>query len=132
MCPQIGGSACFPPVFDPTVQTGAVIFVDDENRTRQIDFVSAPLGIGFEEILNHAVEVKGPPPGLWGFRVMSPFHCLVSRVAVVAALHRTSEHALQQLRASILCARIAAKRRALDDPKEARKQNEQVPENSRG
>ena len=52
--------------------------------------------------------------------------------SVVAALHRTSEHALQQLRASILCARIAAKRRALDDPKEARKQNEQVPETSGG
>lgn len=101
----LDGKVFEPKIDDATVSTGKVIYLDDAKEERQIDFLDKPHGLDGQDVhgLSLPIEVA---EGI-EFRVMHPFHCLMSRTANVAGLPGyQSPHALKQLRASIECTRL--------------------------
>ena len=95
---------------DVTPNTGVVTFVDDAGVKRTIDFIGQPHGLAAREVFRTALPVRvldeqGQPTSVT-FRVMHPVQVLESRVHNTMGLpgYRT-KHALEQLRASVTCAR---------------------------
>lgn len=106
---RLQGRPLLPKDFDPTPSTGAVIFVDEEGATRQIDFLERPFGLKAQDVFGtsipiEAIDDNGEPTGVV-FKVMNPVRCMESRVHNFIGLGQNSAHALKQLRVSILCAR---------------------------
>lgn len=98
-----------PKDFEPTPNTGAVIFLDEEGEERQIDFLERPFGLLPTDVFNTAIpynllDEDGNPTEI-RIGVMHPERCMESRVHNVIGLRQNSAHALKQLRASVICAR---------------------------
>lgn len=105
---RLGGTARLATLDDMnTPNTGVVLYVDEDNHARQIDFLGAVAGV--ENTLETSVgaevlDEEGRP--VTSFRVMHPVLCLLSRAHNVAYLPGyNTEHAKNQLRAAIICAR---------------------------
>ena len=104
---RLGGRALVARIDDHTVNVGKVLFVDDHGIKREIDFIDQPHGLSAKDVDRTAVPVKlletaaGP-----SFKVMHPVLCMESRVCNTMGLPGYgNEHALNQLWASIRCAR---------------------------
>lgn len=107
---QLHGKALLPVEFDPTPNTGQLIFIDDSGAERVIDFLHQPFGLEASDVLRTSLPVDilddhGRPTGA-RFRVMHPERCLESRVHNVVGLPGYDRPAaLSQLRAAIVCTR---------------------------
>lgn len=107
---RLGGRAVLPIDFDPTPNSGQVVFMDDTGIERIIDFLVHPFGLGASDVLRTSLPVevlddKGNPTGA-RFRVMHPERCMESRIHNVVGLPGyDTPRSLAQLRASVVCAR---------------------------
>ena len=107
---RLGGRALLPVDFDPTPNSGQLVFVDAEGHERVIDFLQQPFGLDAGDVLRtslpvDALDEAGRPTGA-RFRVMHPERCMESRVHNCGGLPGyDTPRALVQLRASIVCAR---------------------------
>lgn len=92
-----------------TPNTGTVTFVDDDGFARTIDFLKQPAGLNARETFETSfpaeiLDDEGRP--IATFRVMHPLLSLESRAHNVAHLPGyQTDHAKNQVRAAILCAR---------------------------
>jgi hypothetical protein len=106
---RLGGTPRLATFDDHCPNTGIVLFVDDDNFKHQIDFLGAPAGVEWDDLRQSAIEAQildenGAVAAT--FSVMHPVRCLRSRATNVVKLpNYQSEHALNQLRAAIVCAR---------------------------
>jgi len=127
---RLGGTAKLATLDDMnTPSTGAVVFVDDSNHTRQIDFLGNVAGLDdARNIIDAAVHgtVNDEHGALIArFLVMHPIHSLKSRAYNVAYLQGyQTQHAKNQLRAAIICAKQFAIGRLSVDPRETLASNE--------
>lgn len=107
---RIGGRALLPVDFDPTPNSGQLVFVDDTGTERVIDFLVQPFGLDAADVLRTSLPVEvlgdtGQPTGA-RFRVMHPERCLESRVHNVIGLPGYNTlTALAQARAAVVCTR---------------------------
>jgi hypothetical protein len=107
---RLGGEARIPDLDDHTPNTGMVKFVDAAGDTQNIDFIDQPHGLTAREVHRTAVPVRvlddrGRPTSV-AFLVMQPVLVMESRVHNTMGLPGyRSPHSLQQLRASMACAR---------------------------
>lgn len=107
---RLGGRALLPTGFDPTPNSGQVVFADTTGTTHVIDFLSQPFGLDAADVLRTSIPVDvlnnlGQKTGA-RFRVMHPERCMESRIHNIAGLPGyDSERALAQLRAMVLCTR---------------------------
>lgn len=118
---RLGGTAKVATLDDMnTPSTGAVVFTDDNNHTRQIDFLGNVAGVDDAEVFDTAAPASiddehGRPIT---FLVMNPIVCLKSRTHNVAYLPGyQTEHAKNQLRAAIICAKQFATDQLASDPR---------------
>lgn len=103
---QLGGHARVAGLDDATPNTGTVTFVDSDGYERTIDFIGHPAGLRYRETIETSIEVEIIDAEGASFRVLHPVLSLESRAANVATLPgRDSPHALNQLRAAVVCAR---------------------------
>jgi hypothetical protein len=107
----LDGKPLFPQLDDATPQTGKVIFVDESGYKREIDFLEAPHGLTAKDVFDTSIpidlgDLDDEERTVARFRVMQPVRCMESRVHNVVGLtgYRT-RHGLNQLHASVLCAR---------------------------
>jgi hypothetical protein len=111
-----------------TPSTGAVVFTDGNNHVRQIDFLGSVAGVGDAELVETAAlatidDDHGAP--IASFLVMNPVLCLKSRAHNVAYLPGyQTEHAKNQLRAAIICAKQFAFDQLASEPRKTRDCNE--------
>jgi hypothetical protein len=80
---RLGGVCRLPTDFDPTVSTGAVLYVDASGEERPIDFISSPYGLDVKDVRRTAIPVeilgeRDEPTGIT-FKVMNPERCMESR-----------------------------------------------------
>jgi hypothetical protein len=107
---RLAGRALLPVNFDPTPNSGQIVFVDDGGEERVIDVLLQPFGLDAADVLRTSLPVEthdeaGRPTGA-RFRVMHPERCMESRVHNVAGLPGYgTPRALGQLQATILCTR---------------------------
>ena len=107
---RLGGRALLPVDFDPTPNSGQVLFVDDTGTERIIDFLVHPFGLDAPDVLRTSLPVDvlddtGSPTGA-RFRVMHPERCMESRIHNVAGLPGyNTPRALAQLEATVVCTR---------------------------
>jgi hypothetical protein len=99
----LGGTASCRTLDDATPNTGLVTFTYG-GEEHEIDFLDRPHGIERADVERMAITVRTSAEGS-SFRVLSPVLCMESRVCNTSLAGYTSEHALRQLRASIICAR---------------------------
>lgn len=118
---RLGGTAKLATLDDMnTPSTGAVVFTDENNHTRQIDFLDSVAGVDDTELVETAApatlhDEHGAP--IASFLVMNPVLCLRSRAHNVAYLPGyQNEHARNQLRAAIICAKQFALDLLATDP----------------
>lgn len=92
-----------------TPNTGKVTFVDDDGIVREIDFLQQPAGLTWTDTLETsfpATILDQDQRPIASFRVMHPVLSLESRAYNVAYLPGyQTDHARDQLRAAIVCAR---------------------------
>jgi hypothetical protein len=107
---RLAGRPRLPSMDDHTPNTGVVTFVDARGVERTIDFIDQPHGLRAKDVYRTALPIRvldhaGKPTEV-SFRVMHPLHVMESRVHNCVGLpgYRT-DHALKQLRASVVCAR---------------------------
>jgi hypothetical protein len=88
---------------------GEVHFVDSDGIERELDFVRAPRGLDPDDVRDSAVRWLIPDPAndreipVW---VMHPERCMESKIYNTVELEdRTGPLAMNQLRASVICAR---------------------------
>lgn len=111
-----------------TPSTGFVVFVDGDNHRRRIDFLGSVAGLDDKEVVDTAApaaldDEHGSPVA--SFLVMNPVLCLRSRVHNVARLPGyNTDHAKNQLRAAIICARQFAIDQLTSEPRETLACNE--------
>lgn len=97
---------------DFTPNTGLVLFTDADGVEREIDFIEAPLGLTARDVRETAVRLEmpesdgGESAAVW---VMHPERCMESRVVNATVLGKTDALALDQLRVSVICARLWSK-----------------------
>jgi hypothetical protein len=101
------GQSLYPSPNDPTPSSGKVVYVDAANERRELDFLHSLYGLDAkDDVRRHSRTVEvDRGTDIVRFRVMHPFHCLKCRVSNVAGLGYRKPHALNQLRASIVCMR---------------------------
>jgi hypothetical protein len=93
---------------DNSPSTGVVVFVDGDGVERETDFIDQPLGLRARDIRDTAVRLAITSDAadreipVW---VMHPERCMESRIYTAQILGKTDGLAMQQLRASIVCAR---------------------------
>lgn len=126
---RLGGKAKLTTLDDMnTPNTGVVVFLDDDGHLRQIDFLGSLAGIPetyYESIEATIVDEHDTPVAT--LRVMDPISCLKGRAHNVAFLPGyDTDHARNQLRASILCAKEFGRDLLKQDPFGALKSNEHV------
>jgi hypothetical protein len=126
---RLGGRAKLATLDDMnTPNTGIVMFLDDDGHPRKIDFLGSLAGIPetyYESIEATIVDEHDAPVAT--LRVMDPISCLKSRGHNVAYLPGyQDEHARNQLRAAILCAKEFGRDLLEQDPFAALKSNEHV------
>jgi hypothetical protein len=126
---RLGGKAKLATIDDMnTPNTGVVVFVDDDGYPRQIDFLDSVAGVRetyYESVEATIVDEHDAPVA--SLRVMDPISCLKSRSHNVAHLPGyQTEHALDQVRAAILCAKEFGRDLLKQDPFDALKSNEHV------
>ncbi|HTN91389.1 MAG TPA: hypothetical protein VL242_47300 [Sorangium sp.] len=106
---RLSAEFVLPKDFDPTPNTGAVIFVDDEGTERQIDFLGRPFGLDEDDVFNTAIPANPaddePDDAASKLLIMHPERCMESRIHNIIGLSDSSEKSLKQLRASVFCAR---------------------------
>ncbi len=104
---RLGGRLWIPDADDQTPSTGLVRLTGQGGYLRQIDFLRYPFGLNFRDVLAEAVDITVPfDTRQVHFKVMNPIHCLVSRISNVGGLPGyQTEHALNQARTAVLCAR---------------------------
>lgn len=92
-----------------TPSTGQVLFRDSDGIEREVDFLTAPLGLDADDVRSTAIKVEvsdpdgpGEPAALW---VLHPERSLESRVKNWVILGERGEIAQNQLLRSISCAR---------------------------
>lgn len=125
---RLGGKAKLATLDDHTPNTGIVVFVDDDGYLRQIDFLEGIAGVReayYDSIEATIVDEHDTPVAT--LRVMDPISCLKGRAYNVAYLpNYDSDHALNQLRAAILCAKEFGRDLLKQDPFDTLKSNEHV------
>jgi len=107
---RLGGRAVAPTMDDVTPSAGIVAFVDERGAERTIDFIDQPYGLDAREVHRTALPIRlsegaedSAPTRFW---VMSPVLVMESRVHNSMSLPGyQTPHALDQLRASVPCAR---------------------------
>ncbi|HEX7842269.1 MAG TPA: hypothetical protein VF469_32580 [Kofleriaceae bacterium] len=109
---RLGGTAKLATLDDMnTPSTGVVVFVDENNHTRQIDFLGSVAGLDDAAIVDTAIKATIDDEHgaqIASFLVVHPVLCLKSRAHNVAYLGGyQTERAKNQLRAAIICARPA-------------------------
>lgn len=127
---RLGGTAKLATFDDMnTPSTGVVVFLDENNHTRQIDFLGSVAGLDdAKNIVDTAVrgtihDEHGAQ--IASFLVVHPVLCLKSRAHNVAYLGGyQTEHAKSQLRAAVICAKQFAIERLSLDPAETLACNE--------
>lgn len=107
---RLAGTSRLATMDDVTPNTGIVTFVDDAGAKRTIDFIGQPHGLATREVFRTALPIRvlddRGQPGPVSFRVMHPVQVLESRVHNTMGLPGYgTKHALEQLRASVICAR---------------------------
>lgn len=100
----LGGTVRVPMLDDATAQTGLVLYTDPSGAQRQIDFLERPFGVKPEDVRRLSLSIK-TGEGETRFRVLSPVLCLESRVSNLGLPEYGTQHAMRQLRASIICCR---------------------------
>jgi hypothetical protein len=128
---RLGGTAKLATLDDMnTPSTGVVMFIDENQHMRQIDFLGSVAGLDDADIVDTAVrgtieDEHGAPSA--SFLVVHPVLCLKSRAYNVAYLpgYQTT-HAENQLRAAIICAEQFAVDRLSSAPDETLACNEAV------
>lgn len=126
---RLGGTAKLATLDDMnTPSTGAVVFVDEDNHTRQIDFLGSVAGLDDAAIVDTAIKATIDDEHgaqIASFLVVHPVLCLKSRAHNVAYLDGyQTERARNQLRAAIICAKQFAVERLSSDPRETLAYNE--------
>jgi hypothetical protein len=128
---RLGGIAKLATLDDMnTPSTGVVVFTDEHNHTRQIDFLGSVAGVNDAELIETAASATiddehGAP--IASFLVMNPVVCLKSRAHNVAYLPGyQTDHAKHQLRAAIICAKQFATDQLASDPHQTLRCNEVV------
>jgi hypothetical protein len=114
----LGGSVRIPRFDDHTPNTGVVVFGDRDGIDRKIDFLTAPLGLGRDDVLQTAVQMvipHVPEAGDVPLWVMHPERCMESCVYNAQILGRVDELALRKLVASVVSAREWSRRLLGDD-----------------
>lgn len=107
---RLGGQALLPQPFEPTPNSGIVVFVDDAGSQWTIDFLAVVAGVNDDRLKNMAIpaELENEDGSMSGIelRVMHPLLCLKSRTYNVINLPGyQTPHALKQFRASVFCMR---------------------------
>jgi hypothetical protein len=126
---RLGGKAKLTTLDDMnTPNTGIVMFLDDDGNPRQIDFLGSLAGIPetyYESIEATIVDERDAPVAT--LRVMDPISCLKGRAHNVVYLPGyDNDHARNQLRAAILCAKEFGRDLLNQEPFAALKCNEHV------
>lgn len=126
---RLGGTAKLATLDDMnTPSTGVVVFTDENNHIRQIDFLGSVAGVDDAELIETAASATlddehGVP--IASFLVMNPLLCLKSRVHNVAYLPGyQTEHAKNQLQAAIVCAKQFATDQLASEPRKTLTCNE--------
>ena len=102
---RLGGEALLPEPFDATPNAGIVIYRDDGGTKRTLDVVFSPLGLAWDDVWKHSLQVQVPDDvGHVAFRVLHPYWTMVSRVCNVRVLPPTPR-GVRQLHASVICLR---------------------------
>lgn len=103
---RLGGTAILASMDDAgTPNSGIVTFVDEDRHERVIDFLWTVAGIKNVDGLPAKIKDAGGNP-IATFYVIDPVSCLISRAYNVVHLPQyKTEHARNQLRAAIICAR---------------------------
>jgi hypothetical protein len=107
---RLGGRPLLPVDFEPTPNSGQVVFEDDAGTERVIDFLVQPFGLDAADVVRTSLPVEvlddmRRPTGA-RFRVMHPERCMESRIHNVVGLPGyDTQRALAQLRASVVCTR---------------------------
>ena len=107
---RLGGRAVLPVDFDPTPNSGQVIFMDDAGEQHVIDFLKQPFGLDMADVLRTSLPVEvldnAGLPTMARFRVMHPERCMESRIHNVIGLPGyNTDRALAQLRATVVVTR---------------------------
>jgi hypothetical protein len=124
----LDGKAHLPEPFSTDVESGKIVLLDN-GVTIEVDFLQTAYGLTSKETLAGSILVKVPDPSgsLVPVQIMSPFHCLKSRVYNVVGLQKyRTEHGMRQLRASIVCTREFSLDLAERDVRKSLDQNEAV------
>ncbi|HEX2691480.1 MAG TPA: hypothetical protein VHN14_32940 [Kofleriaceae bacterium] len=126
---RLGGQAKLATFDDMnTPNTGIVFFVDDDGHPREIDFLGSVAGVQktyYDSIEATIVDAQDTPVAT--LPVMDPISCLQGRAHNVAFLPGyQTDHARNQLRAAILCAREFGRDLLAGDPSDALKCNETI------
>lgn len=126
---RLGGKARVATIDDMgTPNTGIVLFVDDDKHERQIDFLGEVAGVErTHETSIRAFVLDDEGNSVAAFRVMHPLLSLRSRAYNVAFLDGyQTEHAKNQLRAAIVCAREFTREMLAIDPHTAQRFNQEI------
>jgi hypothetical protein len=105
----LGGEVRIPEMGHFTPNTGIVLFQDSEGIDREIDFIQEPHGLDARDVRDTAVQISFPRASgkrgaqLW---VMHPERSMESRVHNVIGLKQSGPLALDQLRRSVVSARM--------------------------
>lgn len=107
---RLGGRALLPVDFEPTPNSGQVVFIDNDGAKHVIDFLMHPFGLDAADVMRTSLPIEvldeAERPTGARFRVMHPERCLESRVHNVIGLPGyNTPAALAQLRATVLCTR---------------------------
>lgn len=107
---RLGGEVTYPE--DPFSDTpsSAIVYVQIEDKTIQIDFLNSVIGVNLDKLKEHLVEVgiytiPGDLNSMIYFYILHPLHCLMSKVCNCIQLKRNDRSSNRQLQVSPLVLR---------------------------
>ena len=117
----IGGRAEYPTRRQITALHGVVMKQTRSGEQIGVDVLHAVVGVGADEVREHALDVRHPQDPNVSFRVMSPIDCMVSRFENLRKLaDKHSDVGVWQARISIaVCRAHLEKLLALEDERQA-------------
>lgn len=124
----LDGKAHLPEPFSSDAESGKIVLIDNGVQI-EVDFLQSAYGLTSKETLAGSVSVKVPDHSgsLVPVQIMSPFHCLKSRVFNVVGMQKyRTDHGIRQLRASLVCTREFSIDLAERDVRKSLDQNEAV------
>lgn len=108
---RLNGKAHVADAFDPTPNAAVVVFADHKGENRCIDFLKHVFGLDRQRIIETSIPISlidaDGKPSNTSFRILNPVLCMESRVhnSIGLPLYYGTPHGLNQMRASIVCAR---------------------------